>query len=81
MTADIRQTVASGTAHLHHVALRTTYRKRDLPADVFRVDGPAQLTLKACGGAFDRDTGNHADTVVVVATPVPLAGPAGDRVN
>jgi sortase (surface protein transpeptidase) len=74
-------TDAAGTAHLYHVASRTTYRKRDLPADLFRVDGPAQLTLITCGGAFDRDTGNYADNVVVVAAPVPQAGPAGDRAN
>jgi hypothetical protein len=71
----------AGTAHLYHVTSRTTYRKRDLPRDVFRVDGPAQLALITCGGAFDRATGNYQDNVVVVAAPVPTVGPAGDRAN
>jgi hypothetical protein len=71
----------AGAAHVYHVTSRTTYRKRDLPRDVFRVDGPAQLALITCGGAFDRDTGNYEDNVVVVAAPVPAAAPAGDRAN
>jgi hypothetical protein len=71
----------AGTAHVYHVASRTSYRKRDLPPDVFRVDGPAQLALITCGGVFDRGTGNYEDNVVVVATPVATLGTPGDLAN
>lgn len=71
----------SGNAHVYHVASRTSYRKRDLPPDVFRVDGPAELALITCGGVFDRDTGNYEDNVVVVATPVATLGAPGDLAN
>jgi hypothetical protein len=77
----IAVTDEAGTAHVYHVTSRTTYLKRDLPRDVFRVDGPAQLALITCGGAFDRVTGNYEDNVVVVATPVPTMGTSGHRAN
>ena len=60
---------AAGERHRFAVTSRTSYRKAALPADVFRTDGPPQLVLITCGGAFDERTGNYADNVVVVASP------------
>lgn len=59
-----------GGRHRFAVTSRTSYRKAALPAEVFRTDGPPQLVLITCGGAFDEETGNYADNVVVVAHPV-----------
>lgn len=61
---------AAGERHRFAVTSRTSYPKAALPAEVFRTDGPPQLTLITCGGAFDEATGNYADNVVVVAQPV-----------
>ncbi|MCU1618761.1 MAG: hypothetical protein JWP68_3816 [Modestobacter sp.] len=74
---DVRQgdvvavTDAGGGAHEYVVASRTSIPKPGLSPELFRVDGPAQLALITCGGAFDRRTGNYADNVVVLADPVP----------
>jgi hypothetical protein len=61
---------AAGERHRFAVTSRTSYRKTALPAEVFRTDGPPQLALITCGGAFDEVTGNYADNVVVLAQPV-----------
>lgn len=61
-------TDAAGAVHRYAVASRRSYPKAALPAAVFRQDGPAQLALVTCGGAFDRHTGHYADNVVVIAT-------------
>ncbi len=61
---------AAGERHRFAVTSRTSYRKAALPAEVFRTDGPPQLALITCGGAFDEKTGNYADNVVVLAEPV-----------
>jgi Sortase domain len=68
-------TDAAGDLHVYAVISRTTYRKRDLPRDVFRTDGPPQLALVTCGGAFDRSTGSYEDNVVVLASAVPATAP------
>jgi hypothetical protein len=64
-------TDAGGGVHEYVVASRTSIPKPGLSPELFRVDGPAQLALITCGGAFDRRTGNYADNVVVLADPVP----------
>jgi hypothetical protein len=61
---------ASGGAHRYTVASRTSYPKSGLPPELFRTDGPPQLALVTCGGAFDERTGQYADNVVVLAVPV-----------
>jgi Sortase domain len=71
----VEVTDAAGGTHRYAVASRTTYRKADLPTELFRPDGPPQLALVTCGGAFDRRTGQYADNVVVIAAPLP----AGER--
>jgi len=65
-------TDAAGVAHRYAVASRTSYPKASggVPAETFTRDGPPQLALMTCGGAFDERTGNYADNVVVLATPV-----------
>jgi hypothetical protein len=63
-------TDASGGVHRYAMVSRHSYPKADLPVEVFRRDGPAQLAVITCGGAFDRDTGHYTDNVVVVAVPV-----------
>jgi hypothetical protein len=39
-------------------------------AGIFRVDGPPQLVLVTCGGAFDRERHRYQDNLVVIATPL-----------
>jgi hypothetical protein len=62
-------TDATGAVHRYAIVSRHSYPKADLPAEVFRRDGPAQLAVITCGGAFDRATGHYADNVVVLAAP------------
>jgi hypothetical protein len=59
-----------GTAHAYVVEARRTYRKYDLPADVFRVSGTSRLVLITCGGPFDRRVRHYRDNLVVYAVPV-----------
>ncbi|MGY1636313.1 class F sortase [Geodermatophilus sp. SYSU D00742] len=66
----VEVTDAGGAVHRFAVASRTSFPKSALPAELFRTDGPPQLALITCGGAFDERTGDYADNVVVVATPV-----------
>jgi hypothetical protein len=68
----VEVTDAAGGVHRYAVASRSSYPKSagGVPADVFRLDGPPQLALVSCGGAFDQRTGNYADNIVVLATPV-----------
>jgi len=39
-------------------------------AGIFRVDGPPQLVLLTCGGAFDPARHRYQDNLVVIATPL-----------
>jgi hypothetical protein len=59
-----------GGTHRYAVVARTSYPKSALPPEIFRLDGPPQLALVTCGGAFDETTGQYADNVVVLAAPV-----------
>lgn len=66
--------VAVGTDSGSTVIYRVTARREidksgGLPADLFRTDGPPQLVLITCGGAFDRRTLSYRDNVVVLAVP------------
>ncbi|MGY1703857.1 class F sortase [Geodermatophilus sp. SYSU D00697] len=67
----VEVTDAAGGTHRYAVASRTSIPKSALPPELFRTDGPPQLALVTCGGAFDERTGNYTDNVVVVAVPVP----------
>lgn len=62
-------TDASGGQHRYAVTSRTQLAKPALPRELFRTDGPPQLALVTCGGAFDRSTGSYGDNVVVLAAP------------
>jgi hypothetical protein len=66
-------TDATGVAHRFAITSRASYPKSagGVPAETFRRDGPPQLALVTCGGAFDERTGDYADNVVVLATPAP----------
>ncbi|MGY1594638.1 class F sortase [Geodermatophilus sp. SYSU D00708] len=66
----VEVTDAGGAVHRYAVASRTSIAKSALPPELFRTDGPPQLALVTCGGAFDERTGSYADNVVVVAVPV-----------
>jgi Sortase domain len=63
-------TDATGSAHRYGLSSRTTYRKADLPQELFRPGGAPRLALVTCGGPFDRRTGQYADNVVVLAAPL-----------
>ncbi|MFD2090709.1 class F sortase [Blastococcus deserti] len=67
----VEVTDAAGGLHRYTVRSRTSHPKSALPPDLFRTDGPAQLALVTCGGAFDERTGQYADNLVVIALPVP----------
>jgi len=43
-------------------------KTEDLPPELFRTTGPAQLTLITCGGQFDDVTGSYDDNIVVTAS-------------
>ena len=60
---------AAGGIHRYSVVSRTSYPKAALPPEIFRRDGPPQLTIVTCGGAFDTGSRNYADNIVVVAVP------------
>lgn len=64
-------TAADGSVLRYQVQARRSYRKQDLPAEVFDRGGPARLVLITCGGRFDRGTRHYTDNVVVYATPLP----------
>ncbi|MCZ2804272.1 class F sortase [Modestobacter sp. VKM Ac-2983] len=66
----VEVTDAAGGVHRFAVTSRTSFPKSALPAELFRLDGPPQLALITCGGAFDERTGNYADNVVVTAAPL-----------
>ncbi|MBB3082952.1 class F sortase [Geodermatophilus sabuli] len=66
----VEVTDAGGAVHRFAVVSRTSFPKSALPPELFRTDGPPQLALITCGGAFDERTGNYADNVVVMAAPV-----------
>lgn len=68
--ARIELTDAFRGRHAYRVVARRSYPKYALPADVFRVRGPARLVLITCGGPFDSDAGRYRDNVVVYAVPV-----------
>jgi Sortase domain len=67
--AIVTVTDAAGSVHRYALWSRTTYRKADLPPQLFRPGGPPRLALVTCGGPFDRRTGQYADNVVVLAAP------------
>ena len=46
-----------------------TYRKSDLPKNLFSQTGPRRLVLVTCGGPFDRATHHYLFNVVVIAEP------------
>ncbi|BBG00010.1 MULTISPECIES: class F sortase [Pseudonocardia] len=58
-----------GRAATFRVAARREYGKYDLPREVFRRDGPPQLVLITCGGAFDPAAGSYESNIVVYAVP------------
>jgi Sortase domain len=60
---------AAGGIHRYSVVSRTSYPKAALPPEIFRRDGPPQLTVVTCGGAFDTTRRHYADNIVVVAVP------------
>lgn len=62
---------ADGRAATYRVTARREYGKYDLPSEVFRRDGPPQLVLITCGGAFDPATGSYESNIVVYAVPEP----------
>ena len=61
---------ADGEESRYAVTARASYGKAELPiAELFRREGPHQLVLVTCGGAFDPATGSYEENVVVVAEP------------
>ena len=64
---------ARGQAQRYRIvsALRVPQARLAQDAGIFRVDGPPQLVLITCGGAFDRDRHRYQDNLVVLASPVP----------
>ncbi len=62
---------ADGSRHAYAVrSTRSAPKERLDRARLFRADGPAELALVTCGGAYDPVTRSYADNVVVTAVPV-----------
>ncbi|MDK1475422.1 class F sortase [Streptomyces sp. 549] len=59
----------SGEPVEYRVSTRRTVPKDELPADVFRRDGPPVLTLVTCAAPYDPDRGGYQNNVVVTAVP------------
>lgn len=61
----------AGAVQRFDVVARTTHPRDELPIDeLFRWEGPRQLQIITCGGAFDPAAGGYADNVVITAVPV-----------
>ncbi len=67
----------TGGRREHHVKLTfritgvRTYEKTALPyQEVFDQSSVGRLAIVTCGGAFDANTGNYLDNIVVFAVPV-----------
>ncbi len=59
-----------GTEQRWEVTARTTHDRHSLPIDeLFRWEGPPQLKIITCGGAFDAETGSYEENVVIHAIP------------
>jgi Sortase domain len=66
----VEVTLADGAVVTYRVSAVERVPKTVLPADrLFARDGPPQLALITCGGAFDRAKGGYTDNVVVTAAP------------
>lgn len=66
-----------GAVQRFDVVARSTHPRDALPIDeLFRWEGPRQLQIITCGGAFDPARGGYADNVVITAVPVgpPVTG-------
>lgn len=59
-----------GTSQRFVVVAVERHAKEDLPADLFRPDGPPGLALVTCGGAFDPEDRRYLDNVVARAVPL-----------
>lgn len=63
-------TDASGAETRWRIASVDMLEKQGLPwGSVFRVDGPRQLVLVTCGGAFDTTTHHYESNLVITADP------------
>jgi len=61
-------TGADGTSHRYAVTSNESLNKQVVPlADLFVRDGPAQLVLVSCGGAYVKEQGGYLDNVVLRA--------------
>lgn len=60
---------ADGTERALAVREVARYPKDDLPDDVWRRAGAAEVVLITCGGAFDAGSGSYRDNVVAYAVP------------
>ena len=64
----ITVTDADGVQHDYRVTANDSISKEVVPlADLFVRDGPAQLVLISCGGAYIKERGGYLDNVVVTA--------------
>ncbi len=65
-----RLTLTTGSGPVSYlVQARRTYRKNQLPTELFTTTGPAQLALITCGGPFNTTSKHYRDNIVVYATP------------
>jgi sortase (surface protein transpeptidase) len=63
--------LADATTRTYQVVARAQHNKLMLPSDeIWRTNGPENLVLITCGGAFDEDRRRYEDNIVVTAVPV-----------
>lgn len=75
--AIVEVTLDDGTSQRFVVVAVERLAKEDLPADLFRTDGPPGLALVTCGGAFDPEDRRYLDNVVARAVPLGTPQPSG----
>jgi hypothetical protein len=60
---------AGGRTFTYKVSTVKSYRKADLPTDVWSKKGRARLVLVTCGGPFDQKLSHYRDNIVLTAYP------------
>jgi hypothetical protein len=66
----IEVTGVDGETRTFEVVAREVHHKSEVPLQqYFARDGAPRLTLITCGGAFDRDSGQYRDNIVITAVP------------
>ncbi|MFF3342790.1 class F sortase [Streptomyces flavidovirens] len=70
LDARVEVTGADDQVRAYRLTARRTYRREQLPTDLFAGDGPHRLVLVTCAGPYDRAVGRYQRNLVLYATPI-----------